>query len=73
MGKNQHVVPAGDEWGVRGEGNERLTSRHDTQREAIGAAREIANNQHSELIIHDGTGRIRARDSHGHDPFPPRG
>jgi hypothetical protein len=24
------------------------------------------------LIIHDREGRIRARDSEGHDPFPPR-
>jgi Uncharacterized protein conserved in bacteria (DUF2188) len=31
MGKNQHVVPANGEWGVRGEGNSRLTSVHDTQ------------------------------------------
>ena len=62
MGKNQHVVPAGDEWGVRGEGNERLTSLHDTQRQAIDAAREIARNQGSELLIHGADGRIsRAR------------
>jgi hypothetical protein len=72
MGKNQHVVPANDNWGVRGAGNERLTSRHATQREAIEAAREIARHQHSELIIHDREGKIRASDSHGRDPFPPR-
>ncbi|HLX35659.1 MAG TPA: DUF2188 domain-containing protein [Candidatus Limnocylindrales bacterium] len=73
MSKNQHVVPAGDRWGVRGEGNERLTSVHDTQRQAIDAAREIARNQHSELLIHGEDGRIRERDSHGHDPYPPKG
>jgi hypothetical protein len=73
VGKNQHVIPAGDQWGVRGEGNEKLTSRHDTQREAIDAAREIARNQHSELLVHGTDGRIRERDSHGHDPNPPKG
>jgi Uncharacterized protein conserved in bacteria (DUF2188) len=73
VGKNQHVVTAGDKWGVRGEGNERLTSVHDTQRQAIEAGREIARNQHSELLIHGEDGRIRARDSHGHDPYPPKG
>lgn len=73
MSKNQHVVPAGDRWGVRGEGNERLTSVHDTQREAIDAGREIARNQRSELLIHGEDGRIRGRDSHGHDPYPPKG
>jgi uncharacterized protein YdaT len=73
MGKNQHVVPAGDAWGVRGEGNERLTSIHDTQAEAIEAAREIARNQQSELVIHRPDGRIRDKDSHGRDSYPPRG
>ncbi len=73
MGTNQHVVPADGGWGVRGEGNGRLTSRHDTQAEAIDAAREIARNQRSELIIHRPDGRIRSRDSYGNDEFPPRG
>jgi hypothetical protein len=73
LSKNQHVVPAGNRWGVRGEGNERLTSVHDTQREAIDAGREIARNQRSELLIHGEDGRIRERDSHGHDPYPPKG
>lgn len=68
MGKNQHVVPAGDDWGVRGEGNERLTSVHDTQGEAIDAAREIAINQGSEVVIHRPDGRIRDKDSYGNDP-----
>lgn len=73
MGKNQHIVRHGGQWGVRGEGNERLTSLHDTQREAIDAGREIAHNQHSELLIHGRDGRIRERDSSGHDPYPPKG
>jgi len=73
MGKNQHVVPHEGNWAVRGEGNERLTSTHGTQREAIDAAREIARNQESELLVHGRDGRIRERDSYGNDPFPPRG
>jgi Uncharacterized protein conserved in bacteria (DUF2188) len=72
MGKNQHVVPTDDGWGVRGEGNERLTSRHDTQAEATEAAREIAINQQSEVVIHRPDGRIRDRDSYGNDPYPPK-
>lgn len=59
--------------GVRGEGNSRLTSSHDTQQEAIEHAREIARNQGSELIIHGEDGKIRERNSCGNDPFPPRG
>ena len=73
MGKNQHVVPADGNWGVRGQGNDRLTSVHETQGEAIDAARSIAQNQHSELFIHGRNGQIRDRNSYGNDPFPPRG
>ena len=72
MGKNQHVVPVDGEWGVRGEGNDRLTSIHDTQAEAIDAARGIAINQSSEVVIHRRDGRIRDKDSYGNDPIPPR-
>jgi hypothetical protein len=68
MGKDQHVVPAGDDWGVRGEGNGRLTSIHDTQAEAIDAARDIARNQRSEVVIHRPNGQIRDSDSYGPDP-----
>lgn len=72
MGRSQHVVPNGDGWGVRGAGAERFTSLHSTQAEAIGAARQIAQNQQSELFIHNRHGQIRDRDSYGNDPCPPR-
>lgn len=71
--RNQHVVPAGDEWGVRGEGNARLTSRHASQAEAERVAIEIARRHHSEVVIHRPDGRIRDRNSYGNDPFPPEG
>jgi hypothetical protein len=57
---------------VRGEGNVRDSSHHRTQAEAIDAARDIARNQHSEVVIHDRHGRIRDADSYGNDPNPPR-
>lgn len=71
--KNQHVVPHNGDWAVRGEGNRKVTSVHQTQREAIEQARTIAQNQGSELLIHGRNGQIRERDSHGHDPHPPKG
>lgn len=70
---NQHVVPHSDGWAVRGEGNARVTKVFRTQRAAIRRAREITRNQRSELFVHGRDGRIRERDSHGSDPFPPRG
>ena len=72
-GKNQHVVPHEDGWAVRGAGNDRATSVHGTQAQAIDRARSIAQNQGSELLIHGRDGRIRERDSHGSDPIPPKG
>lgn len=74
MKKNQHVTThPGGGWQVKGEGNARATARTTTQKDAINIAREIARNQGSELVIHRPDGRIRAKDSHGKDPFPPRG
>jgi len=72
MGKNQHVVPHKDGWAVKSEKSQRVTSIHDTQREAIEAAREIAQHQKSEVVIHRPDGRIRDKDSYGNDPFPPK-
>lgn len=73
MGKNQHVVPTNGKWGIKGEGNTKYTQIFNRQRDAIDVARNISKNQQSELFIHGQNGRIRERDSHGHDPFPPRG
>lgn len=70
--KNQDVVRRVDEWAVRGEGNQRDTSRHDTQAAAIKRARDIARNQQSEVVIHGRDGRIRDKDSYGNDPCPPK-
>ena len=74
MGKNQHVTPhpAGG-WQVKGEGNSKARVRTSTQKEAIDRARAISRNQGSELVIHRLNGMIRDKDSHGRDPFPPRG
>lgn len=71
--RNQHVVPQQGQWAVRGAGSRRATSLHPTQAEAIAAARSIARNQETELLIHRRNGQIRDRDSYGGDPFPPPG
>lgn len=72
--KNQHVTPHKDGgWQVKGAGNSRATVRTETQVEAIKIAREIAINNHSELLIHGQNGRIREKNSYGNDPYPPVG
>jgi hypothetical protein len=72
MGKNQHVVPHKGGWAVRGAGNTRISSTHRTQGDAIGAARNTAQTERSEVVIHGTDGRIRDKDSYGPDPCPPR-
>ena len=71
--KNQHIVPSDYQWGIKGEGNKKMTAIFDTQEEAINAGRDIAKNQRSELFIHNRKGQIRERDSYGNDSFPPKG
>lgn len=74
MSKNQHITPHPQGgWQVKGAGNSRATARTTTQAQAIKIGRDIARNQGSELVIHRTNGQIRAKDSYGNDPFPPRG
>ena len=74
MAKNVNVMPhpAGG-WQVKTDHAKRAVVRTDTQREAIDRGRPIAKNKGSELVIRRPNGRIRDKDSYGHDPFPPRG
>ena len=72
MGKNQHVVPHNGKWAVRGAGNEKVTRVVNTQAEAIKIAQDIAKNQQSDTKIHGRDGRIRAGNSYGNDPYPPK-
>jgi hypothetical protein len=58
--KNQVVMPYRGLWAVQGEGNARVTSIHATRQEAIGAATQIAVQQHSNVLVHD-DGVLKAR------------
>jgi len=73
--KTTHVVPNKDRggWDIRQGGSSRSSGHFDTQREAVDRARDISRNQSSELYIHRKNGQIRDKDSHGGDPFPPKG
>lgn len=73
MSKNKHITPHENGWAVKGEGAKRASSIHRTQDEAIDRGREITRNQGGELFIHGRDGRIRERDTHGKDPYPPKG
>lgn len=71
-GKNQHVGPHPEGWAVKGAGNQKATKVVDTQAQAIKIAQDIARNQQSDTKIHGRDGKIRAGNSYGNDPHPPR-
>ena len=74
MAGSHHVVPnSGGGWDVTRSNAQRSSGHFDTQRQAIAAGRQISINQRTEFMIHGRNGQIRSKDSHGNDPFPPRG
>lgn len=74
MGKNIHVTKRPDGyWQAKGEGNSRASCVTKTQEQACQKARDLAIKNHSEVLIHGVNGKIRARDSYGNDPYPPKG
>lgn len=72
---NQHVVYRGhNEWAVLRENASRDSVVVDDQQEAFGIARQTAVNQGGgEVYIHGRDGKIRERNTYGHDPYPPKG
>ena len=71
-GKNQHVVKHPNGWAVKGAGNSKATKVTNTQGESIKVAQGIAKNQKSDTKIHGQNGKIRAGNSYGNDPCPPK-
>jgi hypothetical protein len=69
------LVRDGDDWVVQKPGAERVSSRHDTQRQADERAAEILQNAGGgERVTHGRDGKIRGKDTipPARDPFPPR-
>jgi uncharacterized protein YdaT len=62
-GKNQHVVPHEGKWAVKGEGNQHVSTVHETQCEAIEQARKLARLEKLEMFVHDREGEIRSRET----------
>lgn len=72
-GKNIHTVPSGNGWVNKPEGGSALGPIHRTQKRAAEVGRQEARDRGSEHMIHGTNGQIRARNSYGKDPFPPKG
>ena len=72
--KTHHVVPnPSGGWDLKRGGADRASSHHDRKQDAIDAGRVVSRNQGTELRIHNKDGRISDSDSHGGDPYPPKG
>ncbi len=71
--KNIHVTPHKDGgWQVKRGGSKRATEITNTQKEAIDIATQNAKNQKTDTKIHGRDGKIRAGNSYGKDPCPPK-
>lgn len=65
---NIWVVTHGERWAVRREGVDDPLGVHETQEQAITAARGVARAEQVELIVQGANGEIRQKDSYGNDP-----
>jgi hypothetical protein len=70
-----HVVPGkdGEGWDIKRSGGQRSSGHFDLKKDAVDRARQISRNGSDELYIHGKDGKIQRRDSHGNDPYPPKG
>lgn len=66
-------IEKGKAWSLKRDGAQRRTGIYKTKQEAIEHGRTVSRNQKTELVIHKRNGRICQKDSHGNDPFPPKG
>ena len=73
MTKNYWTTPRADGWAVKKEGTNRASSVHSTQAEAWSETRRLARGAGSEALLQGADGKIRARNSYGSDPYPPKG
>jgi uncharacterized protein YdaT len=62
MKQTMHVLPDRGKWIVKGEGAKRASSSHNTQKEALARAKEIAAKKKSEVVLHYEDGRIETSD-----------
>ena len=73
LGPNVWVVRHRGRFSIKEEGQAGCLTPPVSQQIAITIARLVARANCSEMFVQGKQGRIRFRDSHGADPFPPRG
>lgn len=70
----RHVVPNQDGgWSSKKGGADRASRNFETKKQAEQWSRDLSRKEGSELVIHKKDGTIQRKDSHGNDPYPPKG
>lgn len=67
-----HVVPSEKGFGVKVEGNSRLSKDFKTKGEALEYGKDRAKQEKTELVSHRKDGTIDNKNSYGNDPHPPK-
>lgn len=75
MARSEHHVvsnPNGG-WDVKRNGSSTAIIHTNTKQAAVQQGRILSKAESTEFIIHRRDGRFQSSDSHGNDPYPPRG
>jgi hypothetical protein len=73
VGRNQHVTAHERGWAVTEEGASLPSAVYKTQGAAWEKAKALARRERSEAFLHARDGRIRERNTYGHDPSRSKG
>lgn len=73
MAANYWTTKRSDGWAVKKEGASKASSLHETQADAWSEARRLARGAGGEALLKGSDGKIRARNTYGKDPYPPKG
>lgn len=73
MAKDYWTTRHSDGWQVKASESKRASSVHSTQAEAWMEARRLARGAKTEALLQGKDGKIRARNTYGNDPHPPKG
>lgn len=73
MASNYMTLKQNSGWAVKKQGSDRVSSVHSSQTDAWAEARRLARGSGGEALLKGSDGRIRARNTYGKDPFPPKG
>ena len=73
MGISFRTSKSSHGWAVKKDGSTRVSSVHSSQSDAWTEARRLARGSGGQAYLKGTDGRIKARNTYGKEPFPPKG